>query len=48
MEVRSQDTGQVLARDVLGACLAALLVGAFRGGEPELLAVSTEGEVRGG
>jgi hypothetical protein len=48
MEARKADTGEVVAKDLLGSCVAAMLTGHFRGGEePELLVLSVEGEVGG-
>jgi Bardet-Biedl syndrome 2 protein len=50
IEARSTTSGEVVARDSLGSCVAALLCGQLRdtdGAELELVAVSTDGELRG-
>jgi Bardet-Biedl syndrome 2 protein len=50
VEARCASSGEVVGRDSLGASIAVLLVGQLRdagGAELELLAVSTEGELRG-
>lgn len=50
IEARSASSGEVVARDGLSSGIAALLRGQLRetdGGEQELVAVSTDGELRG-